>query len=226
MKFEGIPAGRLSLTPLPNVVFSELLPLMDDLAEVKVVLHVFYLLTHKKGSPRYVTSDELRADTTLMRSLEYKPEQLERGLGRAVAHGALLPIEVNGTPSYLFNTAESRRTLEKIQAGELELGASLRVVEAEPAPPPNIFKLYELHIGALSPLIAEELIEAEQEYPPEVIRDAFRIAAENNARSWKYVRAVLSDWTRGKKHETTGRPPARERRPRITGKLAGVAKNK
>ena len=224
-RFSGIPSGRLEFTSVPNVIFSELLPLMDDGAELHVTLHVFYLLSQKKGSPRYVTYDELRGDESLMRALEYKPQNLRRGLAKATEHGALLHVEADGAAIYFFNTSEGRKASEQIARGESNVGAGARVVPAPVEASPNIFKLYEQHIGPLNPIIAEELKEAEQEYPPGVILDAFRIAAENNARSWRYVNKVLVDWTRDKKHETNRRP-ATKRRPAITGKLADVTKSK
>ncbi len=226
MKFSGIPPGSLKFTPVPNIVFSELLPLMDDVAQIQVTLHIFYLLSQKKGSPRFVTLKELRADATLMQSLEFKSEQLKRGLEKAVACGALLQVEADGAAWYFFNSPESRRALEKIENGELKLAADMRVIENDVQETPNIFKLYEQNIGTLTPMIAEELKEAEQEYPPEIILHAFRSAAENNVRSWKYVSKILLDWTRRNKHEKTRRPSSRERRPAITGKLADVAKSK
>lgn len=225
MKFQGIPPGRLTFTPVPNVIFSELLPLMDDVAELHVTLHVFYLLSQKKGSPRFVTHAELRADETLMRALEYKPQNLKRGLEKATARGALLLAEADGAAIYFFNTPEGRKAFEQIELGESNFVANARAVAAPAEAAPNIFKLYEQYIGPLNPIIAEELKEAEQDYPPQVILDAFRIAAENNARSWRYVNKILGDWTRDKKHETTRRP-ASKRRPAITGKLADVAKPK
>ena len=223
-KFPGVPSGRLSFTSVPNVIFSELLPLMDDAAELHVTLHIFYMLSQKKGSPRFVTMQELRADETLMRALDYKPQNLKRGLDKATAHGALLQVEADGAARYFFNTAEGRKALDQIARGELNI-ENARVVDAPVDVTPNIFKLYEQNIGTLNPLIAEELKEAEQEYPPEVILDAFRIAAENNARSWRYVNKILTEGTRKTKHETTRRPASR-RKPVITGKLADVAKSK
>lgn len=214
------------MTGVPNVVFSELLPMMDDLAQVKVTLHVFYLLSQKKGSPRYVTLEELRGDTTLMQGLEFKKENLTRGLQKAVACGALMLAEADGKAWYFFNTPESVRVLDRLANGELKLAVDVRVVPEEPQPLPNIYKLYEQQIGALSPIIVDELKEAEAEYPPEVIQDAFRSAAENNKRSWRYVNKILLDWTRSNKHEKTSRTSTRERRPSITGKLADVAKPK
>ncbi len=226
MKFSGVPSGALKFTSVPNVVFSELLPLMDDLAQVHVALHVFYLLSQKKGSPRYVTFDELRGDTTLMHALDFKSEKLKRGLEKAVTCGALLQLEADSAAWYFFNTPESRKAFEKIRNGELKLAKKVSFLEADAVETPNIFKLYEQQIGPLNPIIVEELKEAESEYPPDVILDAFRIAAENNARSWKYVSKILLDWTRKHKHEKTRRPSSRERRPSITGKLADVAKSK
>jgi DNA replication protein len=225
MKFVGVPSGRLTFTAVPNVVFSELLPLLDDAAEIQVTLHVFYLLSQKKGSPRYVTYDELRADATLMRALAFKAQNLKRGLEKATAHGALLQAQVDETAWYFFNTPEGRKTIEQIERGAFEAARTAHVVPPPVEAAPNIFKLYEQHIGTLTPLIAEELKEAEQEYPPDVILDAFRIAAENNARSWRYVHKILLDWTRSNKYEKTRRPASR-RRPAITGKLADVAKSK
>ncbi len=224
--FSGIPEGRLTFTPIPNVVWSELLPLMDDLAEVKVTLHIFYLLSQKKCSPRYVTLPELQSDPTLMQSLEFKQENLRRGLARATAHGALLEVNAASGAWYFFNTPESRKALEKIASGELNLGEPLDLPQPAPQATPNIFKLYEQHIGGLSPLIADELQAAELDYPPDVILDAFRSAAEHNVRNWAYIRKILSDWTRRNKDEKTRRAPSRERRPTITGKLADVAKPK
>lgn len=225
-RFDGIPSGRLSFTSVPNIVFSELIPVMDDAAQLKVTLHIFYLLSQKKGSPRYVTLDELRGDLSLMQSLEFKTVNLERGLEKAVGCGALLQAEADGAAWYFFNTPESRIAVERIQKGELKLATDFHIVNPDVPETPNIFKLYEQHIGTLTPLIADELKEAEQEYPPDIILDAFRSAAENNKRSWRYVNKILLDWTRSNTHEKTRRPSSRERRPSITGKLADVAKSK
>ncbi len=216
--FAGVPAGRVEMTPLPNVIFSEILPEIDDLAEAQVTLHVFYLLYHKKGRPRFVTSNELRADVTLMRALALLGQPVEeilaRGLKKAEARATLLHLVCEDEDWYFFNTAESRKAIEQIERGELLPEKQARRVQAIPAEPPNIFKLYEQNIGAITPMIAEELKEAEKEYPPEVILDAFRIASENNVRKWSYVRAILLDGAREGKHETIGRDSKKSPGPR------------
>ena len=59
---------------------------------------------------------------------------------------------------------------------------------------PSIFELYETEIGPLTPVIAEILIEAVEEYPHEDIVAAFREAAERNVRNWRYIDAILQRW--------------------------------
>ncbi len=221
--FAGVPGGRIEVTPLPNVIFSEVLPEIDDLAEAQVTLHVFYLLYHKKGTLRFVRSNELKADATLRRALarggQPVEEILARGLKKAEARGTLLRVVSDGEEWYLFNTAESRRAIERLERGERPENPKVRRAEPVAEEPPNIFKLYEQNIGVLTPLIAEELKEAEKEYPPQVIMDAFRIATENNVRKWSYVRAILEDWTREGKYEASGRDSKAKREPHFQGQL-------
>lgn len=202
-KFSGIPSGKLEYTPLPNLFFSELLPAIDNLAELRVTLHIFYLLYHKKTSPRFVTASELSADRTLMNALGGE-DALAQGLAKAVERGTLLLRLSEGQDLYFFNTEESRRLLEKIARGEVQVRAEIPPQSGE-TKRANIFETYEKHIGVLTPIISEELKQAEKEYPPDWIEDAFRIAVENNVRKWSYVRAILEDWTREGKNETSGR---------------------
>jgi hypothetical protein len=60
-------------------------------------------------------------------------------------------------------------------------------------------------------LIADELRAAEKDYPAAWIEDAFREAVRQNARSWAYVKKVLSSRERrGKRDETDQRDVGRE----------------
>jgi DNA replication protein len=184
--FSGFPAGKMTVTPLPNVFFSELLPAIDDLAELKVTLHALWLLANRKEA--YVRIDELRADRTLMQSLKSE-EVLQHSLDLATERGTLLKA---GEDMYFLNSEKGRRAFEKTPLMETP-----RVAAREPAnvtERPNIFALYEKNIGMLTPMIAEELKEAEAQYPAEWIGEAFQIAVENNKRSWSYARKILERW--------------------------------
>src|SRR5450759_3910968 len=93
--FSGFPNGKIEVTPLPNLFFSELCPAIDDLAELKVTLHIFWLISNRKASaPPYVTASELRADRTLMQSLaainDKSDDALTRALAVAIERGTLL----------------------------------------------------------------------------------------------------------------------------------------
>jgi DnaD/phage-associated family protein len=233
--FSGFPAGKLRFTSIPDLFFSELLPAIDDLAELKVTLHIFWLLSRKKGSPRYVSFKELSGDGVLLDSLkslgQESEESLQEGLERAVARGTLLHVAVehNGKRDdiYFMNTDQGRRTVEKMRRGQLELGVT--VLPAEPLSEverPNIFVLYEQNIGLLQPLIAEQLKDAEQTYPAEWIEEAFQIAVEQNKRKWAYVRAILERWaTEGKDDGKSKRDSKRDRRRYIEGKYAEYIKH-
>ena len=61
----------------------------------------------------------------------------------------------------------------------------------QPIARPNIFGLYEENIGALTPILADLLREAEKEYAPTWVEYAFREACNHNKRSWKYVETIL-----------------------------------
>jgi DnaD/phage-associated family protein len=143
-----------------------------------------------------------------------------------VARGTLLHVIAQQGDEqddwYFMNTDVGRKTVDKIRRGELELDAAVTPsgvrLEVER---PNIFVLYEQNIGLLTPLIAEELRDAEKTYPADWIEEAFRIAVEQNARRWRYVRGVLERMAaEGKDREKAGRGSEEDRRRYIEGKYA------
>jgi len=199
--FSGFP-GKTRFTPIPNLFFSAVLPQIDDLAELKVTLHIFWATYQKRGYPRYVTYRELLGNPVLMKGLESNgppDEVLQRSLEQAVSRGVLLhlALERDGDVDdlYFVNTEADRRAIDRIESGELNLG---ELVKREPCPAsqerPNIFTLYEQNIGMLSPIIAEELKEAEKLYPASWIEDAFREAVDLNKRNWRYISSILKRW--------------------------------
>jgi len=67
-------------------------------------------------------------------------------------------------------------------------------VNSRQLPVVNIFSLYEQNIGIITPMIAEELKEAERLYPRQWIEEAFKEAVTLNKRSWKYIARILERW--------------------------------
>ncbi len=204
-QFSGFPA-RMQFTPVPNLFFSSLLPQISDIAELKTTLHIFRAVYGKKGNPRFVTYRELVADKSLMNSLREgeKPvgEKLGEALKMAVRRGTILQLVVardeNREDIYFLNTDSGRKAVAKIQNGELVLAGLKAGMQAQPdgdtGPPPDIFTIYEQNIGMLTPMIADELREAEKIYPEAWIRDAIREAVSLNKRSWRYIERILENW--------------------------------
>jgi DnaD/phage-associated family protein len=118
-------------------------------------------------------------------------------------------VEESGARQQLFtlNTEVNRTTLEKIAEGATQV-SPLPVSEpwVEPEDTPNIFALYEQNVGMLSPMIADELREAEELYPVEWISEAIREAVGLNKRSWRYISRILERWEHeGRGHGKPGR---------------------
>lgn len=221
--FIGFPDARMKPVIVPDFFFTDLLPLIDDLAELKLTLHCFWLLNEQEGQLKYLRGADLRADEVLLRSLTLDNElrtpaqALADALERATARGTLLKLEIESGERdssvedwYFINTVKGRQTLALVRQGKLE---ALRNVLPEEArlkvERPNIFTLYEQNIGLLTPLIADQLRDMEKSYPPEWIDEAFTIAVAGNKRALRYIQAILKRWeTEGKDertHEARGR---------------------
>ena len=219
--FDGFPPGRVRVTPLPDLFFSELLAQVDDLAELKVTLHLFWRLA-KRAAPLCVSHRELAADAVLKRALG--PASLDDALDRAVARRSLIELRARNCGGeserfFFLNSPSGRRDLAQVRQGKLRLQRGAAPAEAVDAGKPNIFALYEQHIGMLTPLIAEQLEDAATQYPPAWVAEAFDAAVRQNKRSWRYIEAILQRWQRdGKQPEHPRRasavpalPPKRSR---------------
>jgi DNA replication protein len=203
-QFTGFPA-KMQFTPVPNFFFSTLLPQINDIAELKTTLHILGILYRKRGYPRFVTYGELSSNTSLTCSLkeaaESPDEALRRALEMATRRGTFLHVALDrdGVPEdvYFLNTDSDRQIVAKIQNGGLSLpGLKIRgegAIQTEEQP--DIFTLYEQNIGMLTPMIADELREAEKLYPENWIRDAIKEAVKQNKRKWSYISAILERWS-------------------------------
>ncbi len=212
-KFDGFPTGELRFTSVPDLFFARLLPQIDSLVELKVVLH--FLWVHYRQARQIISRNELLTDETLVESLALINQDVEQaltqGLQRAADRGILLHTAVKDESGnhdlYCLNSERGRQAQLKIEAGEMGVVAVSGSEIAPATKRPNIFELYEDNIGLISPILADELKDAEINYPPEWIEDAFKVAVENNVRKWSYIRAVLEGM------ETSGRSNRPEHKP-------------
>ena len=203
-QFAGFPA-RMQFTSIPNYFFNTLLPQINDIAELKTTLHIFETLYRKRGYPRFTTRLELSGNKSLMSSLKETAkspdEALRDALEMAARRGTALHLALDrdgvSEDVYFLNTEQDRQTVAKIQNGELSL-SGLKVKEQayiETEEQPDIFTDFEENIGMLTPMVADELREAEKIYPKTWINAAIKEAALRNKRSWEYISAILERWS-------------------------------
>jgi DnaD/phage-associated family protein len=208
----GFPNSGVA-TAVPNQFFSSVLPQIEAPEELIVSLYFFFAQHLSRRSPRFLTKRELASDATLARSFAHlAPGEgaLERGLDLAVWRGTLLRSRTQAAGRedelYVVNTPANRRSLEELTTRGLRLDESLP--PASQANKSGIFALYEQNIRPVTPLIAEELKEAEGRYPDNWIRDAFREAVSLNKANWRYIESILRRWeAEGRQDEKSGRDP-------------------
>ncbi len=212
--FSGFPPGKLAQTRIPNLFFSELLPQIDHLAELKLTLYCLWALQRQEGRYRYLRYTEVADDDIFMAGLATHRDKREAVLRdafeRAVARGTLLQVTLSGDETiYFMNSPRGRAAIEAIEAGDWLPGGPKRpiglIIER-----PNIFVLYEQNIGPISPMIAEHLKDAEADYPTEWIVEAIQEAATRNVRNWRYVWAILEN--RGKGQDGRGSAQGQSRK--------------
>ena len=210
--FEGFP-DKSEFTPVPNLLFGQVLEEIDDPLALKCFLRVLWLHSQKKGLLNVLTLGQLLSDRTLVRVVSASGESIEAALDRTASLGLLLHLKVESDRGlfdvFFPNTQKGRRDLQRLKDSRPDLEISDGHMAApEAASKPNIFKLYEANIGIMNPLIAEELKDAELQYPEAWIEEAIREAVAGNKRSWRYIEAILKRWkTEGKDDgESWGHP--------------------
>ncbi len=170
--------SETSLVSLPESFFTQVMPKIQDLAELKVVSYVAYLILRKQDpSSRKpessVTYRQLKTEACRL-SPELDEGTLRRALDSAVKHGTLS-----------HSTSNTNEVLEDVYSLTVESRQSATV---------NIFTLYEQNIGIITHMMAENLKDAEKLYPPRWIEEAFEIAVKLNKRNWGYIARILERW--------------------------------
>jgi DnaD/phage-associated family protein len=235
--FIGFTPDKQRAVRVPEGFFTDLMPHITSMLEMKVTLYLFWRLARgtKEGTaPKMVSLSELDADEDLRSAISRvkgpRPhdEALREGLELCVARGSVLqlrvrdetdahaPVDITEEYWYILNTRDNRAWIGAVATGEIDVletplaqgyTTSATNGHRHPTPDtrhpkirviaerPNIFALYEQNIGLLTPLIAEQLQEAERRYPQDWIESAFTEAVSNNKRSWRYIERILERWT-------------------------------
>jgi DnaD/phage-associated family protein len=157
------------------------------------------VIHHASDFPKAATGSMLQRDPVMRQILAQEDFQslLEKLLERAMLAGFLLcAIPPSGENiCYLLNNNTNRgQMFEKGWKLVSREGTNTRALEESEVDWPNIFALYERHIGMITPRIAEELRDADVRYPEPLVKRAFEEAIIREKRSWPYIAAILERW--------------------------------
>lgn len=196
--FSGFPRkGRL--TKIPGIFFTDVLPHIDSLNELKVTLYCFWRLQRKEGNVPFLQRREIIGDRNFMNALGANPTDreaaLDDGLERATQRGTLLHVRAAADRAeddlYFVNSERSQAVVQGIIDGEwtppVEAGIPTTLIVERP----NAFTLYEQNIGPLTPLIADQLRDLTDEYSELWVEEAIQIAVQNNVRRLPYITKIL-----------------------------------
>jgi len=221
--FEGFQNENNKSIPIPVQFFTDLLPEIDHLGELKLALYLFWRLEQMDRGFRYFRRQDFIQDKPFFES-QGEPTQdtialIDQSLEQAIKRGWLLEAQVklkNTEILYFLNTPRGKAAVQAIQRGEWRPTGDDNIPISISVESPNIFKLYEEHIGPLTPMLADTLRQAEHEFPPLWIEEAIRIAVENNVRNWRYVSAILKRWKDEGKDERNDRQDTEKARRRYS----------
>jgi DnaD/phage-associated family protein len=175
----------MKFIPIPEFFFSKILPEVEDILELRTTLYALQILGQSEKQFASLSEIEHLSGISL--------ELLGQALEKAVKRGTFIHLTQEGKDVYLLNL--ENKGLMKEEFGK-----------------PNIFALYEENIGILTPMIAEELKDAEKTYPTSWIEDAMRQAVRSGHRKWSYIAAILERWAREGKDSGKSKRGSKTRR--------------
>ena len=179
-----------SFTSVPASYTGQLLRHVADINELKITLLAFHLLSRSREYPGYVAHQDLVLKAASLLGVD--EAATNAGAEAAVQRGVLLVHHFAGKGGvgtvYFANVEADAQAIEQFKrTGASENGSG--TVRSS-----NIFELYERNIGIVTPIIAEELKDAQRTYPAEWIEDAFREAVTAQKQNWKYINRILERW--------------------------------
>lgn len=196
---------------VPAEYLDRLFGWIDDLSELQVVLRILFLLQPERGFPPFVMRTRVEEDHVLASVFGLRVKDTRREIGsvldRVVAKGHLLDVILMTSTGQeqeliLLNVEENNKFIRQSQQKEIEIRGfgQVRLIGQRLPKNQDVFSLYEENIGVITPIVADELKDAETNYSYEVIAEAIKEAAVRNKRSWRYVAAILRSWSQEGRH--------------------------
>jgi DnaD/phage-associated family protein len=223
-EFKGFTAKPRNLTQVPVELFTELLPELADLDELKLLLFLFWYLQNRDENTGYASLSELLSEPLTEQvfggDAGRARARVSAAIEKALAQKVILVANKDGQDYLFFNSPRGKALFDGLQNGEWLPGDETTGGLSIATQRPDIFKLYEENIGLLTPLISDILVDAEKTYPAGWIADAMKIAVERNARNWRYVESILRSWKEKGRNEKDQRPATEGRKRDSEGEFS------
>ena len=211
-----------AVVPVPVQFFTELLLNIDDQAELRVTLYIWYAITRKVGGQRFVLQSEIENDPLLVNWFIHKggTEELLTSIELTRKTGVFIGAQLPNKDFVILPNDEAGQRLlnrfitdSQVLQDQVKPTAPVRY-QSTSAQSPVAIK-YEQEIGAITPSISTMLQDSESRYPMDWILEAISVAAESNARSWRYIQTVLENW------QKNGRNNGNQKATRISTEKSG-----
>lgn len=213
---------------LNKALLSNTLPSIEDIAQLKVLLFAIWFAQRSGDESNPITSSDFFSYPELLTQLGKTAAEQQKNLFDAIQKniegelfiGNSLAAIKQGHPFFL-NTKRGQQTAE--MNGQITRSGSRGAVQEIQK---NVFQHYEENIGPLTPMIADAIKDAEQDYPLEWITEAIQIAVVNNVRKWRYIQAILRSWKEEGRNGRDKRDAEEDYKRYTQGKYGKFIKNK
>ncbi len=214
-KFDGFRDKPILLIDIPDQFFTDILPIIADLHQLKLALYLLFTFGKIESGFHYTTLftilDKMEIDQILGfeeidPSRDSLIEHLKTNLKNLSELGIIFLVDT-GLPDkpdtlIFLNSSKGRAAIQAYQNGQLSVEGNIIGNSAWENSKPSLFTLYEDNIGPLTPIIADAIIDAENDYPERWISEAINLSAKRNIRNWNYINAILKKWRQNGRDES------------------------
>ena len=196
---EGFPEP-MTYTPVPDSILGKFLEEFPDDHLLRCFLRILWHLHKSKDKIKAVDIATLDADAVMRSILSNRSNpdlsKLSIALKELYEFQLLLLVKAdddNENLLVMLNTQSNAKLVERRGWIPTKFIQTTRTIPV-PSQQSNVFGLYEQNIGLITPLIADELRDMENEYPIAWVEEAVQLAVIYNRKSIRYISRILERW--------------------------------
>jgi DNA replication protein len=219
--FDGFQENDERVTGIPDAFFSEILPYIIDINELKLCLYLLWKVDVVGDFGMPFTLNSILLDKLFTSGLQSSTDVIKEVVAQTMEMAAddhfLVKVKNKSREFvYFINCPQGKKAAKEYNGKHESSHTTLDHIK------PNTFRLYQENIGPLTPLIADALRSAEKDFPAEWIEEAIQIAVQNNVRRWRYVETILDRWQKEGRDGTDRKDDKEDYRRYIKGEYGEI----